>query len=491
MRRVLSVSLVALSGACTFGGLADYEIAECNPALSKAADPCEALNGGDAQSCQAFRCNPETRRCAKLPRDDDRDGVPSAACGGGDCDDQDTDRKPGLVEWCDQKDNDCNGVPDDDVDAKAPKPVKDVGEKAVDPVITGEAQQEMLGAWVGPKDGGGKCLFATPLPAGTGGASCALLTDETNIEPRQPFARPLAGGTAALVVATSPCTSGELLYRFAGSGQAGKATLGCAASGAALPAFTLTGVGDRGIAAYYQVPYPNRKDPLAGCANAAPAPLKAVLIDGAKGSAAALGLPQPLTSEATSVRPPAVVSLGARALVASPAAGDVALWLLEPNGMDVATVAVTTISGLAGARAVTAAARQDGSAYQIAVAAELGCSPQKIALALLSLDEAKGSFGTPTVVEVAPAGAGFAAAPSVAWQQAASEWLVTWLVDAPLIRSQRLDATGKLVGPATDLSGFVGAKASPAGDLMLVKATQSTVGQKLELWFVPGACGAI
>jgi hypothetical protein len=489
MRRVLALGLVAFAGACTFGGLSDYEIGECNPNLAKQDDPCDALNPANDTSCAPYQCNPSTRRCAPLPRDDDRDGVPSIACGGTDCDDQDKDKKPGLAEWCDQKDNDCNGVPDDNVDAKTPKQVKDIGEKAADPVITGESAPDMLGAWVGAKDGGGKCLYATPLPAGTGGASCALLTDETNLEPRQVFARPLAGGTAATIVATSPCTAGELLYRFAGSGQAGKATLGCTALGAALPALALAGTGDRGVGAFYAVAHGQRKDALAGCSSAASAPLQVVLIDQAKTNAASFGTPTLLAQDTTSLRPPAVLSLGSRVLLASPAGADVGVWLLEPQAKDVATVAGTTLPGLAGARAVSAAVRADGAGYQVAVVAELGCTPQKLALALFSLDAATGAFGSPTVVTVAPAGAGFATATSVAFHSASNEWLVTWLADGPLVRSQRVDPAGQLIGATADLSGFVGGKASPSGDLLLLKATQSTVGQALEFWFVPGACG--
>ena len=489
MRRAVPLGLFALAGACTFGGLAEYEIGECNPNVdSKDKDVCNALNPPGDTSCTPYQCDPTTRRCAPLPRDDDRDRAAHVECGGNDCDDTDGNKKPGLAEWCDQKDNDCNGVPDDNVDAKTPKQVKDIGEKASDPVITGETQPDMFGAWTAPRAGGGKCLYSTPLPGGTGSSACALLTDEPNFEPRHAYARPLSGGTAALVIGTSPCTQGELLYRFAGSGQAAKATLGCAPAGAALPAFALSGVGDQGIGAYYEVPYAQRKEPLSACPSAGPAPLNVVLIDDAKSSASALGSPQPLVTDATSVRPPSVLSLGNRVLVVSPAGGDVGAWVLEASGGGVQTVSTTTLPGLAGARAVSASLKQDGAGFQLAVVAEIGCTPQKLALALLPLD-AQGTFGTPAVGQVAAASGGFQTATNVAWQEASKEWLATWLVDGPAVRSQRLDASGKRVGPASDLQGFVGAKPNPAGDLMLLKATQSTSGQKLEFWFVPGACG--
>jgi hypothetical protein len=51
--------------------------------------------------------------------DADGDGVPSAACGGGDCDDADPTRYPGAVEVCDDDDEDCDDAtlgPDADGD---------------------------------------------------------------------------------------------------------------------------------------------------------------------------------------------------------------------------------------------------------------------------------------------------------------------------------------------------------------------------------------
>jgi len=47
--------------------------------------------------------------------DDDADGAPAMACGGVDCDDADPGVAPGLAEVCgDGRDNDCNGLGDDD-----------------------------------------------------------------------------------------------------------------------------------------------------------------------------------------------------------------------------------------------------------------------------------------------------------------------------------------------------------------------------------------
>ncbi len=53
--------------------------------------------------------------------DDDGDGVPSAACGGSDCDDLDPSRFPGAIEVCDADDEDCDDAtvgPDADGDGE-------------------------------------------------------------------------------------------------------------------------------------------------------------------------------------------------------------------------------------------------------------------------------------------------------------------------------------------------------------------------------------
>ena len=48
--------------------------------------------------------------------DDDGDGALSMACGGDDCDDSDARRAPGLSELCDEVDNNCDGVVNEDLD---------------------------------------------------------------------------------------------------------------------------------------------------------------------------------------------------------------------------------------------------------------------------------------------------------------------------------------------------------------------------------------
>ncbi len=85
--------IVAISPACTFGSLANYDVQKCNPAANEqytdagagptgTPDVCDRLNGGDTTSCTPWQCDPATSQCVKRTRDDDRDGDPPTACGG-------------------------------------------------------------------------------------------------------------------------------------------------------------------------------------------------------------------------------------------------------------------------------------------------------------------------------------------------------------------------------------------------------------------------
>ncbi len=57
--------------------------------------------------------------------DADRDGDPSMAAGGTDCDDLDNTVAPGKAELCDGRDNNCDGVTDEDCDATTDPPATD------------------------------------------------------------------------------------------------------------------------------------------------------------------------------------------------------------------------------------------------------------------------------------------------------------------------------------------------------------------------------
>ncbi len=59
------------------------------------------------------RCDPSARVCVSNRLDGDSDGEPPRSCGGNDCDDANFMRRPGRPELCDNVDNDCNSMVDD------------------------------------------------------------------------------------------------------------------------------------------------------------------------------------------------------------------------------------------------------------------------------------------------------------------------------------------------------------------------------------------
>lgn len=80
----------------------------CAPALET---PCDSHS-----SCIEDSCDEGTKSCmhnSKAPEDFDKDGHLSFDCSGDDCDDKDPTSFTGASELCDQKDNDCNGLVDD------------------------------------------------------------------------------------------------------------------------------------------------------------------------------------------------------------------------------------------------------------------------------------------------------------------------------------------------------------------------------------------
>lgn len=86
----------------------------CIPGPACATDAqCEAQLASDP--CKVnIRCHQPTATCEYSILDRDRDGHPPLSCGGGDCNDADATIHPQHPEECDGKDNNCNGLIDED-----------------------------------------------------------------------------------------------------------------------------------------------------------------------------------------------------------------------------------------------------------------------------------------------------------------------------------------------------------------------------------------
>ncbi len=96
-------------GDPTCGG---YDCDDSDPVVYPGAD--EICDSGIDEDCDGLVDLMDTDCCD----DDDGDGYIDADCGGSDCDDSDVDTYPGADEFCDGKDNDCDGtIGDDEADA--------------------------------------------------------------------------------------------------------------------------------------------------------------------------------------------------------------------------------------------------------------------------------------------------------------------------------------------------------------------------------------
>ncbi len=99
------VSCTPVAGYSLLGSDCDDHRAGINPA---AAEACNGVDD-DCNGAADFAVRPGDLE------DDDADGFVDAACGalGDDCDDADPATHPGATEFCDGRDNDCNGTGDD------------------------------------------------------------------------------------------------------------------------------------------------------------------------------------------------------------------------------------------------------------------------------------------------------------------------------------------------------------------------------------------
>ncbi|MBN1653072.1 MAG: putative metal-binding motif-containing protein [Deltaproteobacteria bacterium] len=113
-RSVLLLSVLIMTG-CTLIDLGGIELPVCDP------DECDELNRKEKSGCKIWQCPAGGGvRCVPQIRDDDKDGYYHEVCEGQvdgsiDCyGDDDNTINPGATEICDGKDNDCDGVIDED-----------------------------------------------------------------------------------------------------------------------------------------------------------------------------------------------------------------------------------------------------------------------------------------------------------------------------------------------------------------------------------------
>lgn len=320
---------------------------------------------------------------------------------------------------------------------------------------------------------GGACIEAVG-PAGFLNTSCSFLADEPSLSPHQPMAVPLSGGFAAAIIATTaPCTVGQLEYRFNAPSVAGKANVPCptGSPGATLPALAPLSDGSTVIVSWYATSYALRTDPISSCAGAVAAPIKVAIVTSAA-SAPVIGAPIDLGDTGISIRPPAIVAVpgSTQAIVAAPFGNDVSVWSIDTSNVS-SNLSPASIPSLAGARAVAVGIASDNSG-RIAIAAEIGCNPQSIAL---SVGTIAGGFSKATVV--AAADGDLAVAPSVAWIDGQNRWVVGWVSSHggahALARS--FDVSGNALAPALDPStDATGASVTSDGSILGFVASSSS-----------------
>ncbi len=439
---------------CTFGNLADYSIQQCDPgAASQAADVCDRLNGSDHAYCTPYQCDPSTKRCVQRPRDDDRDGDPKAACGGGDCDDDDAAISSLRV-----------GTPAPLAGATLPPDEAKYG-------LTTDGGDAPLLAFAS-KVGSGECLSVAKadIASTTSLGACQLLSTNYTTLPTQPYARKVGDASfAAAFVSLSGCAAGAL--GFAYSDKVALATCG---AGVARPALAVRDT-SRAVVAWYEVPAASRASPLDDCASATPTALRLLAIDSiaAPSVTTATGT---LSTTATSMQPPALLVRGGSVFVASPDGDAAKIWALD------ATLAPATSYGLAGmpsARSTAMAAHQltDGR-WRVAVVAELGCDKQVIRLSIVDFDPSALAFTSVVDAEVAAASGSYQWQPTIAWVEKRQRWLVTWLTPGPKPFARFMGDDGTAGAPSFALaSGALTAESLSTGHAALVAS--SAGGQQL------------
>jgi hypothetical protein len=326
------------------------------------------------------------------------------------------------------------------------------------------------------QSGAGSCVQAVDASGYVESSSCAFFA---GLAPEQPWVVPFGGGhAAAAITTTAPCTDGAIAFQYIEQGTSNstppQSTCG---AGAALPSVAPLGAdGSSALVTWYGTAYTTRNDPIQSCNGAGPEPLLAAVVTETTAGGTTLGTPVTLTSAGTSVRPAGIVQVPGQSqvVVAAPDGNAVSVWMLDAS---LSTGTSTTVPGLTGAYAVSAGIATDGSG-RIAVVAEIGCTPQSIALAIGTVS---GGFSQGTVV--APAGSMAAVQPTVAWVASENDWIVAWISaeGGAHALAQRFDADGNPMGGRIDPSTpATGASVAADGSLFAyVPASNSFVSASL------------
>ncbi|MDB4997165.1 MAG: polymerase alpha subunit [Myxococcaceae bacterium] len=448
----------ALAVGCTFGGVSVDLPPDCRGviALTKdatlAADPCNSLNDGNT-TCTRFQCDKDLGKCVKGALDFDRDGEPSIACGGKDCDDEKPTRSSVLKETCDGLDNDCNGVADEDLLKRAQNasPVGDVTVTAGSVSLSSNNGKEVYAAY----NVAAGCVGVVNLAdLAAKPAECAFGAQTDNAE--HPWVRPIGPrdnrlASVAFTRKDAAC-AGTNVSRlvFATKQSAGAVNGDCGASLPSLAEFGSADAAQPVVIGFYGAPAKCGDAPVALRLRWVKTPLTTPDLTSSSQAQ--------LTLNAVGLRAPSAVALEGTDFVLVAAAADtsVAIWGVRADASVVPFAA--NLFSLAGATSASLAIGKG----RLAIAAEIGCAAgNKIVLALAKLDPAGPTIAPADVTADVSVLGNNVSQSTVTWIEKRSEWWVTWIAtdtaNGKTLFLRRFNEAGAPAGAAIDLGPAVDA----------------------------------
>lgn len=469
MRRAFLVSaLLALAGGpgCSLVGLDRLERAQCDGDAF-----CASLNDsmptGDA--CLTWQCNPVSRFCEPMARDDDGDDAPSMECAPSgetpDCDDADAARSPLFTEaTCDQVDEDCDGAIDEGLDAGGNGALATM-DSFETVVLAGSPDEDELVAVIGLAPGEMRVVAAPP---GETTSSVDSMLSAPGLSVRGPAAlagigdnryalllRP-AGACARLAPAivdlgASPVAAvSEDVWADPGLPKPGGSCPDASdpVGPAALAARDLS----RGAAVMLAAWIEDASERSCGAA-----PARNVVVAGARiSSGGARTVSASALTIGTSIDPsaPPVVAIADDRFLLARVAGSGAIEVHEVTldaSLGLATSVVHTEPAGAtdrGAVSLALGEPDDSGALALALAWREGCSEgSTVRWRPLRVDPASGEIATEGPAAELARGAALGS-PRFAWQPRDGAWLATWLVSNQRMEAVRLGAGGDPLAPA-------------------------------------------